>query len=73
MAAITFSPVALPYRDGEISESVADWWDRYVEQFNVAPEYSAMEGYRNADVVVRALQAAGPELARWWSPSSPCR
>ncbi len=39
-----FSHMALPYRDGEISQSVADWWDRYVEQFNAAPEYSAMEG-----------------------------
>ena len=56
-----FSHMALPYRDGEISESAADWWDRYQERFGVAPEYSAMEGYRNADVVVRALEAAGPE------------
>ncbi len=56
-----FSHIALPYRDGEISEAVADWWDRYQERFNAPPEYSAMEGYRNADVVVRALEAAGPE------------
>ena len=56
-----FSHMALPYRDGEISESFAAWWDRYVERFNAAPEYAAMEGYRNADVVVRALEAAGPE------------
>ncbi len=38
-----FSHMALPYRDGKISASVADWWDRYLEQFNIPPEYCAME------------------------------
>ena len=57
-----FSHMALPYRDGDISESTASWWDRYVEQFGIQPEYAALEGYRNADVVVRALQAVGAQL-----------
>ena len=57
-----FAHMALPYRDGDISESTAAWWDRYVEQFGIQPEYATMEGYRNADVVVKALQAVGTQL-----------
>jgi branched-chain amino acid transport system substrate-binding protein len=57
-----FTHLALPYRDGEMSTAVAAWWDRYVKVYGVKPEYLAMEGYRNADVVVRALDATGPDL-----------
>ena len=56
-----FSHMARPYRDGEISDQVAAWWDRYVELYGVEPEYGAM-GYRNADVVVKALEAAGQDV-----------
>lgn len=56
-----FAHIARPYRDGEIDEATAAWWDRYVETYGVEPEYAAMEGYRNADLVVKALEAAGPE------------
>ena len=56
-----FTHIARPYRDGEIDEATAAWWDRYVDLFGEEPEYSAMEGYRNADLVVKALEAAGPE------------
>lgn len=57
-----FTHIAAPYRDGEISNEVAAWWDRYVEEYGRQPEYLAMEGYRNADVVVKALEAAGRDL-----------
>ena len=57
-----FAHMALPYRDGEISDEVAAWWDRYVEAFGVQPEYVAMEGYRNADIVVKALESVGRDL-----------
>lgn len=57
-----FAHIARPYRDGaELDEATAGWWDRYVEIYGVEPEYAAMEGYRNADLVVKALEAAGPE------------
>ena len=56
-----FAHIARPYRDGEIDEATAAWWDRYVETFGVEPEYAALEGYRNADLVVKALEEAGPE------------
>ncbi|MEM8960135.1 MAG: ABC transporter substrate-binding protein [Acidobacteriota bacterium] len=56
-----FTHIARPYRDGEIDDATAAWWDRYVEIHGVEPEYAAMEGYRNADLVVKALDAAGPE------------
>ncbi|MEM6793555.1 MAG: ABC transporter substrate-binding protein [Acidobacteriota bacterium] len=57
-----FAHMARPYRDGELSEWVAGWWDRYEEIYGLEPEYAAMEGYRNADVVIRALEAVGPDL-----------
>ena len=51
------------YRDDPaLSPEVAAWWDRYVARFGAEPEYAAMEGYRNADLVVRALGNAGRDL-----------
>lgn len=51
------------YRDDPtLTPEVADWWDRYVARFGVEPEYAAMEGYRNADLVLRALENAGRDL-----------
>ena len=57
-----FAHMYLPYRDEEMTPDMLDWWDRYVEQFGIQPEYPAMEGYRNADVVVQALEAVGPDV-----------
>ncbi|MEO1367410.1 MAG: ABC transporter substrate-binding protein [Acidobacteriota bacterium] len=57
-----FAHIARPYRDdADLDGATAAWWDRYVEAFGVEPEYAAMEGYRNADLVIRALDAVGPE------------
>ena len=57
-----FSHIARPYRDDSgLDASTAAWWDRYVELYGSEPEYAAMEGYRNADLVVQALEGAGPE------------
>jgi len=41
-----------------------DRWfvDTFVERYGSAPEYAAMEGYRNADLLVKALELAGPDL-----------
>jgi branched-chain amino acid transport system substrate-binding protein len=58
-----FVHLALFYRDDpELSPEVAAWWDRFEEKFGMSPEYAAMEGYRNADLVVKALENAGPGL-----------
>ncbi len=60
----TFVHIAQPYRDDPgMSPEVAAWWDSYVSRFGVNPEYAAIEGYRNADLVVRALQNAGRDLS----------
>ena len=60
-----FTHIAMVYRDDpDLAPDIADWWDGYVEQFGVKPEYAAFEGYRNADIVVQALEAAGPQLTR---------
>jgi len=48
--------------DPELKPELVDWWDLYVEKFGIDPEYAAMEGYRNADLVVKALENAGPDL-----------
>jgi len=59
----TFVHIALVYRDDlNLSPQVAAWWDAYVKRFGANPEYAAIEGYRNADLAVRALENAGRDL-----------
>jgi branched-chain amino acid transport system substrate-binding protein len=50
------------YADDDMEPAVRAWWDRYVAAFGVEPDLAAMEGYRAADVVVAALERAGPDL-----------
>jgi branched-chain amino acid transport system substrate-binding protein len=58
-----FTHITVVYRDDpDLPQAVADWWDRYVEKYGMDPEYFTIEGYRNADLVVKALENAGPEL-----------
>ena len=58
-----FTHITVLYRDDpDLAPEIADWWDRYVEQFGMEPEYFTIEGYRNADLVARALDKAGPDL-----------
>jgi len=60
-----FVHLPVVYRDDpDLPPAVAAWWDSYVERFGVEPEYGAQEGYRNADLIVRALELAGPDLTR---------
>ncbi len=59
-----FVHMAKLYRDGDLSPEVAAWWDKYVELYGSEPGLPAMEGYRAADLLVRALEAAGPDLTR---------
>lgn len=57
-----FVHMGMVYRDDPPSQEVADWWDRFVENYGRNPEYIAFETYRNADLIARALELAGPDL-----------
>jgi branched-chain amino acid transport system substrate-binding protein len=60
-----FVHISVVYRDDpDLPEEVKNWWDGYVQMFGMDPEYPSMEGYRNADLVVRALEGAGRELSQ---------
>jgi branched-chain amino acid transport system substrate-binding protein len=61
----TFCHMAALYRDDpDLKPEQADWYDRYVAEFGIEPEYAALEGYRNAGLLVRALELAGPNPTR---------
>jgi len=38
------------------------WYNNFTEQFGKEPGYVAIEGYRNADLLVKALEKAGQDL-----------
>ncbi len=57
-----FVHIAELYRDDDISDEAAAWYDRYVELHGEKPPVAAMEGYRGADVLVKALDIAGRDL-----------
>ena len=57
-----FVHMAKIYADDEKSPEVQAWWDKYVELYGAEPDLPAMEGYRAADLVVTALENAGPDL-----------
>ena len=57
-----FVHMARLYADDEKSPAVQAWWDRYMALYDVEPGLPAMEGYRGADLAVKALENAGPDL-----------
>jgi len=57
-----FVHIAVLYDDSEMSPAVSAWYQAFKELTGHAPEYAALEGYRNADVLIEALDRAGPEL-----------
>ncbi len=59
-----FSHMAKLYREDDLPEPVAAWWDSYEARFNKEPGVPAMEGYRAADLMVMALERAGRDLTR---------
>ena len=59
-----FVHMAKLYRDDNLDERVLDWWNRYEARFGQEPGIPAMEGYRAGDLVVTALESAGPDLTR---------
>ncbi len=50
------------YEDDEMSPAVRAWWDAYSERYGAQPGLAAMEGYRAADLMIEALEKAGPDL-----------
>lgn len=58
----SFVHMAKIYADDEMSPAVRAWWDAYVAKYDEEPGLAAMEGYRGADLTVKALEKAGPEL-----------
>jgi branched-chain amino acid transport system substrate-binding protein len=55
------SGFVMPYRD-TASPEVQKWWDAYKAKYNTEPNIGAFYGQVMADVLVRALEAAGPNL-----------
>lgn len=58
------TPMATLYNSDDMPPKVRLWWTNYTQEFGVAPRLDAMEGYRNADLLMRALQAAGAQPTR---------
>jgi branched-chain amino acid transport system substrate-binding protein len=55
------SGFVMPYRD-TASPEVQKWWDAYKAKYNADPNIGAFYGQVMADLVVKALQDAGPNL-----------
>lgn len=50
------------YPDTSDNEEAVAWYRRYTEKFGTEPDVTGMEGYRGADLIVIALEAAGRDL-----------
>jgi branched-chain amino acid transport system substrate-binding protein len=59
-----FVHMAKLYKDDDLPEAVVKWWNDYEARFGEEPGIPAMEGYRGADLIVKALENAGPDLTR---------
>lgn len=57
-----FAHIAVLYADSEMDAVQRAWYDNFTERFGKEPGYVAIEGYRNADLLVQALEKAGPDL-----------
>lgn len=55
------SGFVMPYRDTASAE-VQKWWDAYKAKYNTDPNIGAFYGQVMADLVVKALQDAGPNV-----------
>jgi len=51
-----------PFKSAPAASWVAQWYARYLERFDEEPAAQSIIGYVTADLTVRALEAAGPEL-----------
>jgi len=51
-----------PLKSAPAASWIAQWYARYLERFDEEPAAQSIIGYVTADLTVRALEAAGPEL-----------
>ena len=58
-----FVHIAAIYAEDEMSPEVARWYRSFTERFGSEPGYPAIEGYRNAGILVDALEMAGRDLS----------
>ena len=58
-----FVHIAAIYGNDEMSPEVARWYRSFTERFGSEPGYPAIEGYRNAGILVDALELAGRDLS----------
>lgn len=58
-----FVHIAAIYDDDEMSPEVARWYESYAERFGSEPGYLGIEGYRNAGILIDALEIAGRDLS----------
>ena len=58
-----FVHIAAIYGEDEMSPEVARWYRSFTERFGSEPGYPAIEGYRNAGILVDALEMAGRDLS----------
>jgi branched-chain amino acid transport system substrate-binding protein len=59
-----FNHMATIYPEDDNSPQVEAWLGRWMERQGKIPEYGVLEGYRSLDVIIRALEAAGPNPTR---------
>jgi branched-chain amino acid transport system substrate-binding protein len=59
-----FVPIALVYEDDVLAPPVQRWFKRYKAEYDVTPGLPAMVGYRAADITIKALENAGPDITR---------
>lgn len=50
--------------DPSVPAAALEWYHKYVELYGAVPDVAAMEGYRGADLAIKALEIAGPDLTR---------
>jgi branched-chain amino acid transport system substrate-binding protein len=51
-----------PFKSAPADSWIGQWYARYLERFDEEPAAQSIIGYVIADLTVRALEAAGPEL-----------
>ena len=59
-----FAHMSPIYPDIEEDQARIDWFNKYSELYGAAPDVPAMESYRGADIVGKALEVAGRDLTR---------
>ena len=57
-----FGHMVRVYPDEPKNDEALAWFNRYEERFNMTPDATAMEGYRGADLVIKALEISGRDL-----------